>query len=192
MEKSRNYKRISWVVKAALILALVVVAQTLSKLIPTAALPLVSTACNRIMVNLVLIVGAGTVGFSGTAAAAILSPVLAYAMGKMIFPQMIPVISIGNLIIVTVTWALFMLLPKKSGRLHFIPGIIAVIIGACVKCAFLWVATARLIIPLFYSIKSCVKTKSYVFMASGHYCHSRRNIGNINFAGHKSISKESK
>jgi hypothetical protein len=157
LERSKNFKRIMWVVKAALLLALVVVAQTLSKVIPTAALPLISQLVTGSLVNLVLIVGAGSVGFSGTAVAAVLSPVLAYSMGQMIFPQMIPVIAVGNLIIVAVTWAFFHMHKKLPFE------IAGIIIGAAAKCAFLWIATAALMVPIFYSGSKVASKLSLMF-----------------------------
>lgn len=144
MEKSTNLKRILWVVYAALLLALIVLAQTLSKVIP-ASVPVVSQLVTGSLVNLVLIVGAATAGFSATAVAAVLSPVLAFSMGQMPFAPMIPVILLGNLIIVAIAWAFLRKDEKRIFALRYIAG---VIVGAAAKCAFLWAATALIVAPI--------------------------------------------
>lgn len=137
-----NYKKLLWVAQAALLLALLVVVQLITKIIP-ASVPIVSQLITGSLVNLILVVGAGAVGFSATAVAAVLSPVLAFAFGQMSIPPMVPVVALGNLVIVAITWAFF----KKDGRGMQTLGII---VGAVAKCAFLWAAAALIVIPLFF------------------------------------------
>lgn len=147
---TNNKKAIVWVAQAGLLIALLVVVQLLTFVVPK-SIPLVSQLFTGSLVNLVLIVGAGSVGFSGTAIAAILSPVLALLFGQMSFPQMVPVVAIGNLVIVAVTWAFFKNSAKMSGGAKFGFNIAGIAIGAIVKTAVLWAATSWLIIPVFFA-----------------------------------------
>lgn len=153
---TKNQKGIVWVVEAALLLALLVVVQLLTFAIPK-GVPILGQLFTGSLVNMVLIVGAGSVGFAGTAVAAILSPVLAFAFGQMAFPVMIPVVAVGNLAIVAVTWAFFRPVGGKvpgTGR-----GFAGVVVGAMAKTAFLWGATVLLMVPVFFSAKPQVGEK---------------------------------
>ncbi len=156
--QSKNRNTIMWVVEAALLIALLVVVQLISFAFPK-SIPLVSQLITGSLVNLVLIVGAGYVGFAGTAAAAILSPVLAFAFGQMAFPQMLPVIAIGNLIIVAIIWAFFKNDNKFSKAAGLGLDIAGFVLGAAVKTAFLWAATALLVVPMFFSANTAVAGK---------------------------------
>ena len=158
----KNSKAAVWVAEAALLLALLAVVQLLTFAIPK-SVPIVSQLFTGSLVNMVLIVGAGTVGLSGTAVAAIASPLLAYAFGQMTFPQMIPVVAVGNLILVIALW--FFLRPvagpwaSGTGR-----GILGIIVGAAAKTAFLWGATVWVILPMFFAGKaSAAKKLSMMF-----------------------------
>lgn len=153
MKKKRN--SIFWVAQAGLLIALLVVVQLLTFLMPK-SVPLIGQLFTGTLVNLVLIVGAGSVGFAGTAAAAVLSPVLAFAFGQMVFPPMIPVVAIGNLVIVAVTWAVFVhetRRPPKNSSVFRMAGIVC---GAAAKTAFLWLATVLLVVPVFFGGKPAV------------------------------------
>jgi hypothetical protein len=153
----KNPKAGVWVAEAALLLALLVVVQLLTFAVPK-SVPLIGQLFTGSLVNMVLIVGVGSVGFSGTAVAAVASPLLAYAFGQMPFPQMIPVVAIGNLIIVAVLWAF--LRPGSSGKApgmgRSVPGIV---VGALAKTAFLWAATVWVMVPMFFNGKNAVAEK---------------------------------
>ena len=151
MEKTKtstnNTMGLLWVAQAAMLIALLVVVQLITFILPK-SVPLVSQLITGSLVNLVLIVGAGTVGFSGAAIAAVLSPVLAFLFAQMLFPQMIPVVAIGNLVIVGVTWLFFTAARREDKSLLNLAGIAA---GAIVKTAVLWAAAAIIVVPLFFS-----------------------------------------
>jgi hypothetical protein len=155
---TNNKKVIVRVAEAGLLIALLVVVQLLTFVVPK-SVPLVSQLFTGSLVNLVLIVGAATVGFSGTALAAILSPVLAFAFGQLLFPQMIPVVAIGNLVIVAVVWAFFRNDVKLSKTTRLGIDIAGIVVGAAAKTAFLWAATLWLIIPMFFSANATVSNK---------------------------------
>lgn len=153
---TKNQRMIVWVVEAALLLALLVVVQLLTFAVPK-SLPVVGQLFTGSLVNMVLIVGAGSVGFAGTAVAAVLSPVLAFAFGQMTIPPMIPVVAVGNLAIVAVTWAFFRPADGRApgtGR-----GFAGVVVGAVVKTAFLWATTVLLMVPVFFAGKPQVGQK---------------------------------
>lgn len=147
-----------------LLIALLVVVQLLTFVIPK-SIPMVSQLFTGSLVNLVLIVGAGSVGFSGTAVAAVLSPVLAFAFGQMPFPMMVPVAALGNLVIVAVTWAFL----KNDGRFSKGAGIgldmAGIVVGAAAKTVFLWLTTSWIIVPLLFAINT-VTAKKLVMMFS--------------------------
>lgn len=147
---ANSKKAIMWVAQAGLLIALLVVVQLLTFAIPK-SVPLVSQLFTGSLVNLVLIVGAGSAGFSATAIAAILSPVLALLFGQMSFPQMVPVVAIGNLVIVAITWAFFNKSAKMSGGAKVGLNIAGIIVGAIVKTAVVWATTLWLIIPAFFA-----------------------------------------
>lgn len=150
-DTSQNRKRILWVVQAAMLLALVVLAQLLTKAVPK--IPVGIFNLNQLvtgtLVNLVLVVGAAVAGYSATAVAAVLSPVLAFLMGQMPpVPPMILVVAAGNLVIAGFAWAAFHARSQLTdGAAHaaVLGGIFA---GAVTKCAVLWALTVEVVIPL--------------------------------------------
>lgn len=154
---SKNKKVIVWVSEAALLLALLVVVQLSTFAVPK-SVPILGQLFAGSLVNMVLIVGVGSVGFSGTAVPAVLSPVLAFAIGQMPFPQMIPVVAIGNLAIVSTVWPFL-----RSTSSVKDPGIgrsiLGVAVGAAVKTLFLWGATVWLMVPVFFAGKNAAAQK---------------------------------
>lgn len=138
-----------WVAESALLIALLVVVQLLTFAVPK-SVPLVSQLFTGSLVNLVLIMGAGTVGFSGAAIAAVISPVLAFLFGQMAIPQMIPVVIVGNIVIVAITWAFFVNDNKFSKGKAFGFDLAGVIVGAAVKTLVLYGATVLLMVPVFF------------------------------------------
>ena len=92
-------KQILWITETAVMLALLVTLQALTK----AAGQYVTGSC----VNLILAVTALTAGLGSGAAAAALSPFFAFLLG--IGPQLLPIvpaIALGNLAYVVLLWAL--------------------------------------------------------------------------------------
>lgn len=158
MSRAKNQKSaVVWVAQAGLMLALLVVVQLLSFALPKA--PLVSQLITGSLVNLVLIVGAGVAGFSGTAVAAVLSPVLALIFGQMPFPQMVPVVAVGNLVIVALAFAFFSRDERFKGGVRVLFGAAGIAVGAVAKTAFLWGATVLFVLPVFFAAKTPVAQK---------------------------------
>lgn len=154
---NKNKKLIVWVSEAALLLALLVVVQLLTFVVPK-SVPILGQLFTGSLVNMVLIVGVGSVGFSGTAVAAVLSSVLAFAFGQMTFPQMIPVVAIGNLAIVAAVWP-FLRSTSSVKNPGIGRSIVGIAVGAVVKTSFLWGATAWLIVPVFFTGKNAAAQK---------------------------------
>lgn len=153
----KKQKMSVWVAESALLLALLVVVQLLTFAVPK-SVPLVGQLFTGSLVNMVLIVGVCSVGFSGTAVASVASPLLAYAFGQMAFPQMIPVVAIGNLVIVAVLWAFVHPLDARKAPAVG-KSIAGIVVGAAAKTAFLWAATVFFITPMFFSGKGAVAGK---------------------------------
>lgn len=153
-----NHHKTLWITTTAVLIALVVLAQLLTYAIPAGALiptPLgpirLSQFFTGSLVNLILIVGAGAAGFGSASIAALISPVLAALLGVIPggIPQMIPVVMIGNLIIVAIVWLCFKISTDLVRAGGIVLKILGVIVGAAAKAVFLWAATAKLIVPLF-------------------------------------------
>lgn len=150
--QTKNNRTILWVAQSALLIALLVVVQLLTFAIPK-GMPLVSQIFTGSLVNLVLIMGAGTVGFSGAAIAAVISPILAFLFGQMTMPPMIPVVIAGNIVIVAITWAFFINDHKFSKGKAFGFDLAGVVVGAIVKTLVLFGAAMLIVVPVFFSGK---------------------------------------
>ena len=159
MSNSKNYRTILWIVKSAMLLALLVAIQFVTYALPASLVPLVKQLITGSLVNLVLIIGAGSVGFAGAGVAAVLSPVLAFAFAQMTFPPLIPIIMVGNLILVAITWGGFRT-GKGFGKFpRFATDLGGVIVGSAVKAVFLWAAISFVAIPLILHLPAPVAAK---------------------------------
>ena len=125
-------KKIRWITETAIMLALLVTLQSLTK--PMGQL--VTGSC----VNTVLAVSALVGGLSCGATVALISPVLAYLLG--IAPQVltVPAIMVGN----TVYVILLSLLADKSGK-NIVKQVIAWVTAAAAKFASLYAIVVWLI-----------------------------------------------
>lgn len=141
-------KKIIWITQTALLIALVVLAQLLSKVVPQN----ISQFVTGSLVNLVLIIGAFVPGFASAATAALISPILAAFFGIIPghLPQMVPVVMAGNLTIVFITW-LFSRASHGLGKPSAAAlNVIGVVAGALLKSLVMWGATTKIIIPVFH------------------------------------------
>lgn len=139
-------KVLTIVAEAGLLTAMMVVIQLIT--LPIKAVPLASQLVTGSLVNLVLILGAGTTGLIGAGLAGVLSPVLAVLFGQMAFPPLIPVVAIGNFLIVLISWAIFRLAREKEGGVRVLIAAAGIILGALVKTAFLWLGVTKIMTPL--------------------------------------------
>lgn len=138
---ARINKKILWITQTAIFIALLIALQAV-----TAPLgQLVTGSC----VNLILITAALTAGIWSGLTVALLSPIFAFLFG--IGPQLIqiiPVIIIGNLIIVIVTWLISSKAIRKGNVMGFVQGYIGIILGAVAKFLVLWLGVTQVFIPL--------------------------------------------
>jgi len=139
-------KKVLWITRTALLLALVIVAQFIGKMLPAGAVVLGPMSVNQLitgsLVNMVLAIAVLTVGVLSAVTVGVLSSVLATLIGVgPIFPIITPAIAAGNIIIATVIWAVIKLGKKPDSKAMQLLGIIA---GAALKCAFLWVTVPAL------------------------------------------------
>ncbi len=148
----KNNKLI-WITQTALLIALIVLAQLLSKVIPPFVIGVVpvSQFVTGSLVNLVLIIGAYMTGMSSAGTAALISPVLAAFFGIIPghFVPMVPVVMAGNLVIVFITWLCFRASNGLSKNSSFVLNVLGIGIGALLKCAVMWSATSKIIVPMF-------------------------------------------
>jgi hypothetical protein len=134
-----------WITTTAMLIALMLIIQLLSKVI--GAQQLVTGS----LVNFILVIGAAVFGFSSAGVVAVLSALLAFFFGMTpgANPAMVPVIMLGNLLIVIITGFGF----KQSTKLHGLGKLCTqtggVIIGAGAKFAVMWVLTTFIVIPYF-------------------------------------------
>lgn len=156
----RNKKAI-WVTQTAMLIALIVLSQLLSRVIPT--IPVGQFNLNQLvtgsLVNLVLVVGAYVAGFASAGTAAIISPVLAAFLGIIPgkLPQMVPVVMAGNLVIVFITWLCFRAsngLGRVSATVLTIVGVAA---GAFLKMVTMWAAVEKIVVPVLHINESLEK-----------------------------------
>ena len=144
-------KRISasFITRSAVLLALVLLFQSLRIFFPALALiPIGPTNLSSVLigslVNMTLVVASMTVGFWGAAIVGLLATVVSFLQGFMPpVPAMIFVIAVGNAIIAFV-YRITSTRLKNSARLVF-----SVLCSSLAKFLFLFVSVQYLVIPFF-------------------------------------------
>lgn len=147
-------KKVIWVTQTAMLIALIVLSQLLSKVIPPVSIgPFkLSQIVTGSLVNLVLVIGAYLSGLASAGTAAVISPLLAALVGIIpgLLPQMIPVVAVGNLVIVFITWVCFRAsngLGRGSSALLSIIGVSA---GSFLKMLAMWACVKKIIVPVLH------------------------------------------
>lgn len=144
-----KHKSTLWIVRTALMLALLVVAQFAGKLIPAGAAILGPMSITQLVtgsiVNIILIVTAATVGVLSGVTVGVLSSILALILGIQSQPILTPAIALGNVLIVLVTWVFFTLAERANQKPLGLYGIVGVVLGAVVKTGFLWLSVPALL-----------------------------------------------
>lgn len=148
----RNGK-IKWMVRTAFFIALVILVQLLSNMLPIAQLMLGPVKLSQLvtgsLVNLVLIVAAALLGIGSGVTVGILSALLASLFGiQLPLPQMLPLVAIGNATIVAVAWAFFHMGKKIGGKTRLFVESGGILLAAAAKCAVLWAGVHFIIVPL--------------------------------------------
>lgn len=126
-------KGVAYLTRTAILLALAVVFQMLRPLFPGISnLFIIGT-----LVNLVLVVAAGTVGIPGGVAISVIAPVIAFFQGHIKFVWMIPVVAAGNAVIV-ILYSVFYKKNRLAGALS----------GSIFKFLVLWILMVKIAVPL--------------------------------------------
>ncbi|MEF9852736.1 MAG: hypothetical protein RR787_02005 [Hydrogenoanaerobacterium sp.] len=139
-----------WVTRTGVLLALVLVAQFVGKLIPAGAVILGPVNTSQIitgsLVNMMLVIAAGIVGVGSGITIGVLSSLLATLLGiGPIFPQITPLIAAGNAILVLIIYFVFKAANGLHGGAQIGVKIGGVLVAAIVKCGFLWFTVPKML-----------------------------------------------
>ncbi len=139
-------KTVKWITRSALCIALIILFQFITK-------ALGQQLVTGSLVNLVLALAALLFGAGVGAAAAIVSPFVAFLLGINAQIAVVPAIAVGNLCYVLVISLLVKLL--KTVKLpEVVKNIIAVIVAALVKFAVQYLLIVKWIAPAFLPAKA--------------------------------------
>ncbi len=139
-------KKIRWIVETGLLLALLLILQTVTK--PFGTLVTGST------VNFVLIAATLMTGMTSGLVIAVVSPFLALLLGIVPLPiHFVPAIAIGNAVIVLAYALILKNTATKSTRFKLSMWIVAIIVGAAAKFAALYVSVNYMVVPLMTAVK---------------------------------------
>ncbi|MCL2077399.1 MAG: hypothetical protein FWH08_03220 [Oscillospiraceae bacterium] len=144
-------KKVLWITRTGLFVALLVTLQWVTGTLTSAAPPPFNTLVTGSVVNLILIVSVMTCGLASGAAVAVLSPVMAFIMPIPIgpqFPAIIPLICFGNLALV-ILWSLIgnCKIPYK-----YLAYVIALVVGAVGKFLVLYIGVVKIVAPLILDL----------------------------------------
>lgn len=139
---SSNQKKVIWITRTAIFIALLVVMQFL-----TASLG--NTIITGSIVNLLLIVCVMTCGLSAGICVSAISPIIAKLLGIGPFWELIPFIIAGNIVLVLL-WHLIGNYPMKN---KLVPSILALIIGAIGKFATLYFGIVQFAVPIILRLQ---------------------------------------
>jgi len=131
-------KRIKWITQTAIMLALLIVLQTLTKALGQ----FVTGSC----VNFVLSITVLLCGLVSGITVAILSPFFAFFLGiGPAFLPIVPGIALGNIVIVLLLW---LLLSKGDISIKLPKKVLAIVVSSVAKFAVLFIVVTKLILPL--------------------------------------------
>jgi len=134
-------KRVFWITRTAVLIALLIVLQAVTMLFG-------STIVTGAIVNLILIISVMTCGLPTGLTVAIISPVMAKALGIGPLWSLIPFIAVGNLVLILI-WH-FVGNIKMSQK--YVPSILALIIAAISKFLILYIGIVQIAIPLLLNL----------------------------------------
>jgi uncharacterized membrane protein len=138
---STNRKRVLWITRTAVFIAVLVVAQL-------ATAPLGNTLVTGSLVNLILIVSVMTNGPSSGLTVAVLSPILAKLVGIGPFWTIIPFIIIGNAVLVLV-WHIIGGAEKPN---KYVSWVISLVCAAVLKFAVIYFGVVKLAVPVILGL----------------------------------------
>jgi hypothetical protein len=139
--------KIYWIAKTAMFIALLVALQAVTSMsVPPPAKQFVTGSC----VNLILILSAVIGGVSSGTVVALISPVMAAALGVAGRWELVPFIALGNLVLVLI-WGIICKLKTKN---EFIPMGVSLVAGSLLKFAVLFVTVNQIAIPLVLKMEA--------------------------------------
>lgn len=133
-----NKKRILWITRTAILLALLIVIQAITA---PFGIPLITGS----LVNLILIVTVVTCGFSSGLTVAVISPIVAKLVGIGPLWVLIPFIALGNCTLIL----LWHVIGKRIFKEKLIGYFVALVTGAAGKFLVLYLSIVQMMIPLF-------------------------------------------
>ena len=138
--------KVRWITRGAAAIALIIIVQLVTK-------SLGQQLITGSLVNLVLALSTLLFGWSVGAAAAVVSPFIAYFLGINAQIAVVPAIAAGNLTYVVVI-ALAVKLMKEAKLPAFVRNLIAVVAGAACKFAIQYLLIVKWIAPAFLPEKA--------------------------------------
>ncbi|NMA80237.1 MAG: ECF transporter S component [Clostridiales bacterium] len=135
--------KIRWITRTALLLAVLILAQYIGSIMGGQLMGQLITGS---IVNMTLIIAGVFVGYSSGLAIAIISPIIANFIGigpKIV--ELVPVIIIGNIVIVVVVTFFFRLANKNKGIVSAGISLGGIIIGAVAKFIVLYSSAAKIL-----------------------------------------------
>lgn len=142
-------KNVLFIARVGMLLALAIIFQNLRAVIPLLPIPVLGNGQTIIigsLVNLMLYVATATTGIWGGAVISIATPLVALLQGHLPFPQMMPVVAAGNLVLVLI----FYFFANKNAGMK----IVGVALASVVKMAVLWGLVGFVISPFLPEILS--------------------------------------
>ena len=143
----KNSKKVIWITRTGLFLAIALLAQIIGAYIQAAPLNQIFTG---VLVNMALIISAVLVGRSSGVIIGIMTPVVALMLGIMAIPPAAPVIIAGNVVIVLLASTGFKIAYNNKSVKKYIIIVLTIIISSVVKFAVLY-GSVKLVLPLVIS-----------------------------------------
>ncbi|MDR0921164.1 MAG: ECF transporter S component [Lactobacillales bacterium] len=109
------------------------------------------------IVNLILIAATILVGLPAGLLISIFTPILAIVTGHLAMPVLAPVVAIGNIVFVLLWWIILSYMKGNNPLAHYV---VAIIISAIAKFAFLYLAVSKYILPV--ALKAVVAQKPQI------------------------------
>jgi len=146
-----NHKKVLWITRTALLIALLVVLQA-------ATIPLGNNFVTGSVVNLMLIISVMTCGIATGLTVAVISPVMPTLLGFGPTWPLIPFIAAGNIVLVVI-WHF---LGNRNFRIKYAAYVAALISGAIAKFLVLYFGVVRIAVPLILGLPE-QNVLSYLF-----------------------------
>ncbi len=150
-------KKIKWVVETGIFIALLLILQTITKLL--------GTIVTGSAVNFVLVAATLMVSMSSGLIVAVASPFLALLLGIVPLPiHFIPVVCLGNIAICLAYALILKRSVDKSNSVKITLWIIAILLGAVAKFVVLYVGVNYIVMPIMTAVKNApVKAPAAIF-----------------------------